>query len=120
MDEQQPPNRRARTLPFPGVEQKPEGREAGTFRARKKRREGLLFVAQTAAIGRGVREHAEAEQATEGVRERFGGLARVTVEVDHAARQPVSGLLGVLDDRWWLPVQARRLQERSGDVVDDR
>jgi hypothetical protein len=42
------------------------------------------------------------------------------VEVDDRARDPVHGLLGVLDEGWRFAVEAGSLKERRSGVVDDR
>ena len=68
----------------------------------------------------GIGEHARDEQARERVGEGRGGLARILVEAGDRARQPAHRLLGLSDERWWLLVQARGLEQRRRPVVDDR
>ena len=76
---------------------------------------GPLLGARAGCIG----EYAHDEQASERVGEGRGGLTRLLVEADDRARQPAHRLLGLPDERPWLLVKARGLEERRRRVVDD-
>ncbi len=67
-----------------------------------------------------VSEDVEREYAPESVHDGRRGVGGIFVELDDRARQPANCLLGLLDERRRLAVQACRLEERGGDVVDGR
>lgn len=79
-----------------------------------------LLDARLGAGACGIGEHADDQQTSERVGERGRRLPRILVEAGDGDRWPARGALGVPDERRWLLVQARGLEQRSSYVGDDR